>query len=96
MKKIVILISVVLVLLIAYLVMSKKSMDTGNNEANVISNLFKGKEETAVTKPMETSKGRPAITPAMSRFQGSDPKKVQEVFIDGLKKQVPKGQDVPR
>lgn len=78
--------------------MSKKNMDTGNNEANVISNLFKGKteEKPADTKPMETSKGRPAITPAMTRFKGNDPKKVQEVFIDGLKKQVPKGQDVPR
>lgn len=94
MKKIVILISILLIALIGYLVVSKKGgMNTNGNEANVISNLFKGKEET---KPAETSTGKPAITPVISRFKGTDPNKVQEIYIDGLKKKVPKGQEVPR
>lgn len=92
MKKIVILTSVILVALIVYLVVSKQGdVRTDGNQANVISNIFgKNKQPSnANIQILQTSTGRPPITPVIDRFKGNDPSKVQEIFIDGLKRKVP-------
>ncbi len=97
MKKILIFVILIVVLLVAYLALSKKDLNTEGNQANVISNIFgKNKAQTDTkVEILKTSTGRPPITPVIRRFSGNDPKKIQEVFIDGMKKQVPKT-PVPR
>jgi len=96
MKKIVIFVVLILVILVAYLALSKKELNQDGVQASVISKFFKGKAEVATpAKILETSTGRPPITPVIQRFNSKDKNKIQEIYIDGLKKQVP-STPVPR
>ncbi len=100
MKKIIIFVAVVVVLLVGYLLVSNTAgFNKEGNQANVISNLFS--KDKAVTpqadsgKLIPTGSGKRAPTPTVERFKSNDMSKMQEIYIDGLKKKNPRT-EVPR
>lgn len=102
MKKIVILVLGIIIMLIVYIVFSGKLNVSGeNNQASVISNIF-SKSKTTDTKQgvVEVTTAGSAtrsfpVKPVMTRFSGHKESDIQSVYIDGLKRAVPRG-EVPR
>lgn len=89
-------------MLIAYVVFSGKiKFDSGNNQANIISNIFfknkatETKQGATEVTPVGSSTRSFPVKPVMTRFSGHKESDIQSVYIDGLKRTVPTG-EVPR